>query len=113
MEKEVFVKIIDAIVEFNRISNGLNDVLETEVDFGVKQMEDIIEALEIQFDDVENWIYWWIFEAGENKELYIKSSPAIFKHYKDMYEANSQEETIKLPTAGDLYDFLDWNMANS
>ena len=113
MEKEVFVKIIDAIVEFIHVSNGLNDVLKSDIDFGIKQIEEIVEALEIQFDDVENWIYWWLYEAGENKELYIKSSPAFFKHFQEVYEANSQEVTIKLPTAGDLYDWLDWKMANS
>lgn len=115
MEKEVFVKIIDAIVEFIRISDGLNDVLKSDVDFGIKQIEEIVEALEIQFDDVERWIFWWLYEAGETKEMTYKVYlNRRMTNNKDKWEIyDTQDVTIKLPTAGDLYDFLDWNMANS
>lgn len=116
MEKDVFVKIIDAIVEFIRISDGLNDVLKTDVNFGIKQIEEIVEALEIQFDDVENWVYWWLFESGEKKEMTM-TIPYTTHHKNivdvwEVYESDG-EYKIELPTAGDLYDFLDWNMANS
>ena len=113
MEKEVFVKIINSVVQFVNISDGLNEVLKSDINFGIKQIENIIEALEIQFDDVENWIYWWVFYAGDNKTVEYKSPTMVRKYYKEVYEAESQDDTITLSTAGELYDFLEWNNANS
>lgn len=116
MEKEVFVKIIDAIVEFTRISEGLNNVLDEQVDFGMSQVDKIVEALEIQFDDEVEYIYWWLFRSGDTKEIRIpRPYPPFRKNIEDMWEVNepTEEYKIELPTAGDLYDWLNWNMANS
>lgn len=115
MEKVVFVKIIDAIVEFMKLSNGLDTLLNTDVDFGMGQIDEIVTALEIQFEDDEKWISWWLFDSGEKKEI-IKHTPQIrpVKNVEDMWEIHEpQEVKIELATAGDLYDWLDFNMANS
>lgn len=115
MEKEVFVKIIDAIVSFINLSSGLDNLLGNSVDFGMGQINQIIDALEIQFEDDEKWIAWWLFDSGEKKE-FTKIIPHIrpSKNVEDMWEIHEpQEVKIELPTAGDLYDWLDWKMANS
>jgi hypothetical protein len=95
MEKESFVKIIDATVELIRISNDLDKLLNNSVEFAIPQIEEIVEALEIEFEDTERWIYWWLFQATDEKELEVEGW------------------LPSLPTAGDLYDFLEWNNANS
>lgn len=115
MEKEVFVKIINALVELNRISEGLNNVLDYPVNCGMDQVNQIVEALEIQFEDDEKWINWWLFEAGEKKEIIREVTPIRpVKNVEDTWEIHeTQEVKLELATAGDLYDWLDWNMANS
>lgn len=115
MEKVVFVKIINAIVELMNISDGLNDVLNYQVNFCMTQVDEIVNALEIQFDDVEGWIHWWLVDAGEKKEIIKQIPPSRdVKNVEDTWEIHEpQEVKIELPTAGDLYDWLDWNMANS
>ncbi len=95
MEKESFVKIIDATVELIRISSNLDKLLNNNVEFAIPQIEEIVEALEIEFEDVEHWIHWWLFDATDEKELSVEGW------------------LPNLPTAGDLYDFLEWNNANS
>lgn len=115
MEREVFVKIINAILDIMCMSNGLNEVLPRDVDLCMPQIYEIVDALEIQFEDDEKWISWWLFDSGEKKE-FTKITPQFrpVKNVEDMWEIHEpQEVKIELPTAGDLYDWLDWNMANS
>lgn len=115
MEKEVFVKIIEAIMDIACISDRLNDVLPRDVDLCMAQVNEIVNALEIQFEDEEKWIRWWLFDSGEKKEI-IKQIPQIrpVKNVEDAWEIyEPQEVKFELPTAGDLYDLLDFNMANS
>lgn len=95
MEKETFVKIIDAIAEYWELTTSLNKLLGEDVCFGMTQIDKISEALEIEFEDTERWIPWWIFNSGEKKEIIIQGV-----HHQ-------------IPTAGDLYDLLEYNNANS
>ena len=113
MEKETFVKIVDAVDDFVKLSRNFNGFLGESVDFGMDQIDKIVEALEIEFEDEERWIRWWLFEGGEKKEFYVRAPSVVRKYYKEVYEAETSEQVIKVPTAGDLYDWLDWNMANS
>lgn len=113
MERETFVKIVNAIDEFVKLSDSFNGFLGETVDFGINQIEKIVEALEIEFEDDERWIRWWIFESGDKKEFTYKTPPVVNKYYKEVYEAEASEHVIEVPTAGDLYDWLDWNAANS
>lgn len=95
MEKQSFINIVDALVELNRISDGIDQVLEQDIEIGMDQIMTIVYALEYEFEDTERWISWWIFDAGINKEVILQGT------------------SYKLPTAGDLYDLLNWNNANS
>lgn len=113
MEKQTFIDIINAVVDFVSLSDKFNNLLECEIEFGIHQMYQIVEALESEFEDHERWISWWVFDAGENKVIEYKSPTQVTKYYKEVYEAESQSGEINLSTAGELYDFLDWNRANS
>lgn len=55
----------------------------------------VIELLSKIFDDVGDWISWWVYETafGKNEDMI------------EVYDGN--DETIaKIKTAEDLYDFL-------
>lgn len=95
MEKESFIQIVDALVDLNNISDGLDKLLNNNIEFAMDQIMDIVYALEYEFEDEEHWISWWLFDGGINKEVIIQG-----QHYE-------------LPTAGDLFDLLNYKNANS
>lgn len=95
MEKESFVEIVDGLVELINISDEFDKLVHNHVGFGMRQIEKIIEGLEIEFEDEEGWIRWWLLETGIDKEIIIQGT-----HYK-------------LETSGELYDFIDYSNANS
>lgn len=114
MEKESFVEIVDGLVELINISDEFDKLVHNHVGFGMRQIEKIIEGLEIEFEDEEGWIRWWLLEAGKDKKLVISK---IREPYQDdlgnWRYGDVIEHKFNLPTSEDLYDFLDYSNANS
>lgn len=102
--KEKFFEILDYLQEINNFENDFRKLLYTskkDSDFldaamftDCRLVDYIIYLLQNEFEDVEGWIPYWIYELDFGRSWY--RGMIIESEWRD----------IKLQTKEDLYDFL-------
>lgn len=106
MDKNEFVKCINALKSADDLQNEISELMKTakeniENDFMnsaglmVNHKDIVIELLEEIMEDKYNTVSWWIYETK-----YGKSSPNI-------YDSNLKEVAYCLDTPEKLYDYLE------
>lgn len=96
MNKEKFIKIMESIQEHSKTQEIFGNSLKLISDsfpiitFGDKLISELIEILEDELKDIDNYIEWWLYEDVE-KVVYV----------------NKKE--IDVRTLDKLYDFLKEN----
>ena len=98
LQKEQFVKAIQAIQEQEKLESQLGELFQAMCpdNYWLSSCTNLIDAfvsvLESEMQDNNQWIQWYLFEDCEHKVSWMEEG---------------EEQSITIDTPEDLYDFLE------
>lgn len=110
ISKRRFIEIMEELEDMSTLNKRIDDILKSSKNDNINRELEfygiidatspiVIELLEYLFDDNDEIISWWIYEAefGKNAEI---------------YSYDEKDEKIDLSTAGKFYDYLVNELSN-
>ena len=94
MNLELFTKTINTIKEHRKWQDDVTDFLEEKIctdtwafcNVGENLIDLLIEILEKEFNDIDEWISWWLFEDVEKIIYYQDKQSRNVEKIEDFYQ---------------------------